>query len=972
MATFLLADLFVATTAYLVDLAKVYSDRSHAEIEDQVHQLQQTKTNGRVTALENKITVATFAPHDLHQTIPPRSHKRPIVTYTNGRAARGYEGGILNHVGRMIRKHTPKPPTPPHSWSSFELSRLELAASTTVAIANNSLPRKRCRIDTDLFVPSAILIDPSTVIFSPAEELQIAKRQVAHERQMIRDKLPQYPTKRSMFPRVDKFEHVSRKRTNNGELVVRQQSRKFWLMKMEYELDAEQETVDRLIRQRLVNLDPETLLQVQFPHEYHTDLSRISEYTEPMSPRRVVAKIASPQRNSSTGSIPSLQLTAEERSPSKLDTSFIDYDIMFSPSSSMIFEGSSKLGMSSPILGRKTAPKKRSSLGAHYLDNRKRLSFGATTTIKSSRRRSFGPNATEKEVDETPSTFNRRHTFHLEEISEDVYDDIPTWADLTNSSPNAIRNKSADSFLEPLFSFASPVKMPLIPASPDALQPAASPDAAQPIESPVAIESAEIPEAAEPAQSPASSPTPNVRSTHKSAHTISPDPLPFWPIHSGSVSPERIQHSNSPTGVLSRRNSPTPQANNSPHKSSRSHSPAPRPFAPTESASVTPKGFRASNQSDPTAVAAKSLIYEDGTATPQGSSFTAINKSPHAQGKASPLAKSPAVKSPAKVTQSPRQPLGPRSPNSPAPKLLIRKRKAGDENQLEVELPESKNKILEKNPKRRRVLRSRSSKDEATASNQEPAPAPSEERIKSLRKRKAPAAPEPEPDTGPRRSSRLPTPASASAATGTTKSRRPPVKRRAVDKFAEALEAETKANTQHNKQGSVSAPDKIKWLKRREEVGDTSPVKKRAVPEAGAKGKGVKWPEEDHLEQVQEFSDEDPAATKAEASRPSTKKRGRRPTAASVAAALAERDSEDELSLPEPAEEKAEQPAAKTKRAVAKGTGARKSALPKATAAKAAASAPLKRAGGSKKAPKKAAPASLAAAPRRRGRSAAN
>ena len=389
---------------------------------------------------------------------------------------------------------------------------------------------------------------------------------------------------------------------------------------------------------------------------------------------------------------------------------------------------------------------------------------------------------------------------------------------------------------------------------------------------------------------------------------------------------------------------------------------------------------------------------------------------------ASPGRNCPEVKSPTTnlggsgKSPSPRQPLGALSPNSPAPTSAqafqspSKKRKSGNDDVKNLSALDFSSsplgKLLEPASKRRRVLRSSSSKaDDAETQEpapQETAPVTSNERIKSLRKRKAQVAPESEPIRAPtRRSSRLPTLTAASTATSSTlgdapKSRRPPVKRRkVVDKAAEALDAETKANTVLNKQGSVPVGETIKRLVCRAEVSGMSPLQACSSASVDGKGKGVTWPEEGHLTQVQEFSsDEEPSAAvltctrtrgisaAAAGARPAAPKKcgTRRRAAAGPAAACGQgtntNDSDDELSLPGPEgkEEQESQQQFKLKRAAAVVKTARTSGLPKATARKAtvaAAGSSLKRAGG-KKAPKKAAtPASLAAAPRRRGRSAA-
>lgn len=157
--------------------------RSQVQVADDLRKEKESRASGRVTAHLNKITVASFAPRSKNVPFPAKPYRYPIATYTTG-INRGvehskYGGGILNRVGRLVRKHAPAC-TPPQSWTNYEFSRLELHACTHPQLSGDNseaayFARKRVRLQTDMFLPSAVVVDPSMVM-DAQESLLIARR----------------------------------------------------------------------------------------------------------------------------------------------------------------------------------------------------------------------------------------------------------------------------------------------------------------------------------------------------------------------------------------------------------------------------------------------------------------------------------------------------------------------------------------------------------------------------------------------------------------------------------------------------------------------------------------------------------------------------------------------------------------------------------------------------------------------------
>ena len=898
--------------------------------------------------------------------------------------------------------------------------------------------------------------------------------EVSRDVQLARAAAPNYPVKTSTFTRVDKFDHMSRKRINSGDLVARQQSRKYWMQKFDEDMSASEVEVQDYLRERLIHVDPEALLELDLPHEQH-EISAISEWTEEPSlmanyeyhtyysnkqprkfavprlrkslpapetdPSSLLGFSSSPLRGEmqgystpkpfSLGNIPhipppNIDKQAESPGTYSLDMSWSD------TSSPMMFRSSTN---ESPTLSRK----KRSSPGLRH----SHIFCNVESSSKKSRRHSMQEHKPSGQVSDEE---NRRHSagpllssLPTAQQAETAVDEVP--ADDSHSSAPTRTVCRGDDAKDGNTRRRTPKRkngrhtVGLVSSLPKVAE------EDSPSEDGKVEVSKTVPDSAN-----------SRRHSLDTAKTQADGPRGFTPINKTSkkqsqtdeVPETKSTEPNSPEANLSEadlaqadsRGADSPEAKSPEAKSPEAESleaeslevnspeakspdsKSPRTEWPAAKSPDMSKPDATCIQSPgvkPSRMTTKSPIPVTTVESKQPGASSANFASP-SPGRNSAGVKSPITKVGAASgkSPSPRQPLGALSPNSPAPvspaqafQSPSKKRKAGKDDAKNISAVDFSSsqfgKLLEPASKRRRVLRSSSSRADG-AERQEPppvsAPVPSEERIKSLRKRKAQITPESEPIPPPRRSSRLPTLAAASAATPSTlndapKSRRPAVKRRKVaDKAAEALDAETKANTVLNKQGSVPAGETIKRLVRRAEVGDMSPLQACSSASVEGKGKGVTWPEEGHLAQVQEFSsDEEPSAavttctkTKgagraAAAPRPAAaKKRGtRRAAAAGPAATYGEggepNESDDELSLPEPEEEEGIRQQSKPKRAAADAKITRKSGLPKATVRKAtgaAAGSPLKRAGGKKVPKKAAAPASLAAAPRRRGRSAAN
>lgn len=763
---------------------------------------------------------------------------------------------------------------------------------------------------------------------------------------------------------------MNRKRLNNGELVIGQPLRKNWLRRFDSEMQAEEEDVQDFLRKRLIHIDPETLLQIQFPHEDH-EISAISEHTEEPSvmaqyeyqkyyasdsPRKhaIPKKRISPSPTHSSHAIsPSstdIKATSHPVTPQRLSSSSISFLVQPTSDASISSPGFLNLDMSfsdtsSPFLFRS-----QKSLGAASSDRHKtRWTSGATPRLDCRKRSTHMPElmgsdakcanfrrhslcipefSTSAAVKE-----NRRHTFmanvsfsvmeerSMMENSDEIKKTRPS--DATHFSPKAIHTGKSYSLEKDLTNSTF-------------------------TGSTLATENPELDLSCKEDQSQI--------------------PIVAISIREPSINPETNQSLEASPKDPSSRNSNS--------------------FIPIN----------------------KELSYPSlGMNIPP----TTVSDQSPIQASAKPPLKSSKMRASQTIhqsSQSPRIPLGSRSPNSPGSTIAnvsqtkTAKREEDDSDMSVLAGGRSaaiQNESSSPSTTQRRVLRSSSSRNDNGSHQELSNPSATEERMKSLRKRKAP---ETEPESNIevsrslRRSSRLPTPAMS-----LSKSRRSAKKKTVADKVAEALEAETKANTKLNKQGSVSVTDKIKWLSRRIEVGDISPLKER--PDTS--GKGVTWPNEEQLATIQEFSsDNEPSATTAsdsktnktwtaninsrpskgekktksnEASARSITRKKKKQTAALITEGEVDLDSDDELALPGPNNSQLRS-SVRLKRTVsstrasgiadivAKGT--RKSdisVVTSETAKSSIATAPVKRTG-AKKGPKKATPASLSTAPKRRGR----
>ena len=175
----------------LLRLVNLYS--SATQVADDFKALTTCRTNGRSSVFETKITVTNFTPTHCSSL---RSYFHSVPKRTTGITPPGYglvermvnpnntekyaSGGILNRVGRIIRKRAPQciPRHMPKTTIGYRQSMAELHHSTYVQIGERGVvPRKKCRLENEFLTPSTVVIDP-VMTLDGQEALLIAQRKL--------------------------------------------------------------------------------------------------------------------------------------------------------------------------------------------------------------------------------------------------------------------------------------------------------------------------------------------------------------------------------------------------------------------------------------------------------------------------------------------------------------------------------------------------------------------------------------------------------------------------------------------------------------------------------------------------------------------------------------------------------------------------------------------------------------------------